>query len=113
MLREQDALCAICHKAPAAHVDHDHKTGAVRALLCFNCNGGLGQFRDDPVVLRAAADYVEEHARRQRPKPLRTARPEVTARLTSRRRSRAGWGSSLWSPMCTRLQEFLSAHEQA
>jgi hypothetical protein len=61
MLAEQNGLCAVCHAATAVHVDHDHETGAVRSLLCFNCNGGLGQFRDDPVVLRAAADYVEEH----------------------------------------------------
>jgi hypothetical protein len=66
VLRRQEGLCAICRKAPAAHVDHDHNTGAVRALLCFNCNGGLGQFKDDPAVLRAAAQYVEEHRRRQR-----------------------------------------------
>ena len=66
MLAEQGGLCAICGVAPAAHVDHDHETGAVRALLCFNCNGGLGQFKDDPAVLRAAAGYVEEHRRRQR-----------------------------------------------
>ena len=64
MLAEQDGLCAICRTAAAVHVDHDHETGAVRSLLCFNCNGGLGQFRDDPVVLRAAADYVEEHRER-------------------------------------------------
>jgi hypothetical protein len=61
MLAEQGGLCAICKVAPAAHVDHDHATGAVRALLCFNCNGGLGQFKDDPDVLRAAADYVRFH----------------------------------------------------
>jgi hypothetical protein len=66
MLRSQDGLCAICRVAPAAHVDHDHATGAVRALLCFNCNGGLGQFKDDPGVLRAAADYVAFHTLRQR-----------------------------------------------
>jgi hypothetical protein len=57
----QGGLCAICKTAPAQHVDHDHATGAVRALLCFNCNGGLGQFKDDPHVLRAAAEYVQFH----------------------------------------------------
>ena len=55
MLADQGGMCAICGAAPAAHVDHDHATGAVRQLLCFNCNGGLGQFQDDPERLRAAA----------------------------------------------------------
>ncbi len=61
MSDEQGGLCAICRTAPAEHVDHDHVTGRVRQLLCFNCNGGLGQFKDDPAVLRAAASYVERH----------------------------------------------------
>jgi hypothetical protein len=61
LLERQQGLCAICRAAQAVHVDHDHATGAVRALLCFNCNGGLGQFKDDPNVLRAAAEYVEFH----------------------------------------------------
>src|SRR5215217_1404633 len=65
MLEVQGGLCAICRAAPAAHVDHDHATGAVRALLCFNCNGGLGQFKDDPNLLHLAAFYVEHHAQRQ------------------------------------------------
>ena len=65
MLRNQNGVCAICGVAPAAHVDHDHATGVVRALLCFNCNGGLGQFKDDPDVLRAAAEYVRFHTLRQ------------------------------------------------
>lgn len=62
LLERQGGLCAICRVAPAQHVDHDHATGAVRALLCFNCNGGLGQFKDDPQVLLAAAEYVRFHA---------------------------------------------------
>jgi hypothetical protein len=63
MLEEQNGVCAICEERPADHVDHDHRTGQVRRLLCFNCNGGLGQFRDDPDLLRAAADYLDAHAR--------------------------------------------------
>ncbi len=61
MLAAQGGLCAICRGAPAAHVDHDHQTGRVRQMLCLGCNGGLGQFRDDPAALRAAAGYVERH----------------------------------------------------
>jgi hypothetical protein len=64
LLLRQDGCCAIC-KSPEPkgrgrwHVDHDHKTGAVRALLCTGCNLGVGHFRDDPKLLRAAADYLE------------------------------------------------------
>ncbi|MGZ4508989.1 MAG: endonuclease VII domain-containing protein [Blastococcus sp.] len=65
LLAAQGGLCAICRAAPAVHVDHDHVTGAVRALLCFNCNGGLGQFKDNPVALHAAAYYVQAHTIRQ------------------------------------------------
>lgn len=65
MLEAQGGVCAICLVATASHVDHDHATGKVRELLCFNCNGGLGQFKDDPDVLRAAAEYVERHRDRQ------------------------------------------------
>jgi hypothetical protein len=65
MLEAQGGVCAICKAAPAAHVDHDHETGAVRALLCFHCNGGPGQFRDDPFLLHVAAFYVDHHRERQ------------------------------------------------
>jgi hypothetical protein len=71
MLADQGGLCAICRAAPAAHVDHDHATNAVREMLCFHCNGGLGQFRDDPAVLRAAARYVEAHRAGQAGVPTR------------------------------------------
>ncbi|WP_370466642.1 endonuclease domain-containing protein [Streptacidiphilus sp. PB12-B1b] len=43
----------------SGHVDHDRKTGRVRAILCSNCDGGPGQFKDRPELLRRGADYLE------------------------------------------------------
>ena len=62
----QNDRCAICGDASPQHLDHDHDSGGTRQLLCQRCNQGLGLFRDAPALLRAAADYVEEHRRRQR-----------------------------------------------
>jgi hypothetical protein len=59
MFEEQGGLCAICREAPAAHVDHDHASGRVRGLLCFNCNGALGQFRDRRDLMLAAIAYLD------------------------------------------------------
>ncbi|WP_042397750.1 endonuclease VII domain-containing protein [Streptacidiphilus carbonis] len=59
MIDAQMGVCAICLTPGPEHVDHDHKTGRVRAILCFNCNGGLGQFKDRPDLLRRGADYLE------------------------------------------------------
>jgi hypothetical protein len=70
MLAAQGGVCALCGKPPnpngiraasRLHADHDHETGAVRALLCSTCNAGLGALRDDPALLRAAAEYIERH----------------------------------------------------
>ena len=59
MFAEQGGLCAICEEAPAAHVDHCHETNRVRGLLCFNCNGALGQFRDRTDLMVKAVAYLE------------------------------------------------------
>jgi hypothetical protein len=40
-------------------IDHDHKTGKFRGLICEACNFGIGQCKDSPATLRAAADYLE------------------------------------------------------
>ncbi|MFD0690363.1 endonuclease VII domain-containing protein [Actinomadura fibrosa] len=66
MLAMQGGVCVICLRKEAKHVDHGHWTGRVRSMLCFGCNGGLGQFEEDPRCLGAAADYLEfrgPHAR--------------------------------------------------
>ena len=69
MKEEQHNKCYLCgsegfligknnHSEKLA-VDHCHETGKVRKLLCHNCNRALGLFKDNPDVLRKAADYVE------------------------------------------------------
>jgi hypothetical protein len=62
MLRLQCGRCAVCGgELTTLDVDHDHATGVVRDLLCHPCNTGLGFFRESPVALRAAANYIEAH----------------------------------------------------
>lgn len=66
MMAHQAGVCAICGSPPSSNsrthphlaIDHDHQTGATRGLLCFNCNGGLGQFKDDPELLEKALRYL-------------------------------------------------------
>ena len=61
MVERQAGLCPICLRVldKRAHVDHDHLTGVVRAVLCFTCNAGLGNYGDDSELLRRAADYLD------------------------------------------------------
>lgn len=66
MLQTQGNSCSICSRefedlAPV--VDHDHETGAVRALLCTNCNTGLGQFYDNTELLTKAIAYLERFSK--------------------------------------------------
>lgn len=67
MIAEQGGICPICRKRPALHVDHDHKTGKVRAIVCEMCNGGPGQFKDDPEIIRRAIEYIRRHKGEDRP----------------------------------------------
>ena len=69
MYNDQGAGCWICGKelslykddsgVPTARVDHDHKTGEVRGLLCNNCNTGSGMFEENIGRLFAAANYLK------------------------------------------------------
>ncbi|MFE6227458.1 endonuclease VII domain-containing protein [Streptomyces sp. NPDC057854] len=59
MIAAQGGVRVICREGPAEHVDHDHRTGKVRGVLCFSGNAALGQFKDRPDVIRRAAAYVE------------------------------------------------------
>lgn len=64
MLEEQNGGCAICGAKEnidskfSLHVDHSHKTGVVRGILCSSCNLGLGKFKDDPDLLIKASEYL-------------------------------------------------------
>jgi hypothetical protein len=72
MLKNQDGKCAICKQYETKvnsksketlmlSVDHSHRTGKVRALLCNRCNRGLGYFKDNPEFCISAANYLTEH----------------------------------------------------
>lgn len=60
MIDDQNGKCALCLTKPAKHLDHDHVTGKIRAVLCFSCNRGLGKFGDDPIVIRNAIEYLKK-----------------------------------------------------
>lgn len=69
MLAQQGGVCAICRNEESAlgnrgqvrplSVDHDHTTGAVRALLCSRCNTAVGLLRDDSSLARELAHYLD------------------------------------------------------
>lgn len=62
MIEKQGGGCAICGKLEGLNnmpVDHCHKQGHIRGILCHWCNKGLGQFFDNPETLRKAANYID------------------------------------------------------
>lgn len=70
LLAAQGGKCAICKHKPEGDdryrtgknlaVDHCHRTGKVRGLLCDRCNRGLGHFRDDVEYLLQAVLYLQK-----------------------------------------------------
>jgi hypothetical protein len=66
MYVQQEGRCAICGISEEAHgkylaIDHCHKTGKVRGLLCMPCNTALGNFKDDTYVMSKAIKYLEDN----------------------------------------------------
>lgn len=66
MLNKQNNSCAICGISRSSlkkdlYVDHCHKTGKIRELLCDGCNRGMGQFKDNIDLMSKALTYLEKH----------------------------------------------------
>lgn len=66
MVAVQNGCCATCPQVDLPEkrlaVDHNHKTGSIRALLCDRCNRGIGFFDESAERLRVAADYLDAHS---------------------------------------------------
>jgi hypothetical protein len=64
MLAARGGRCDICAEVIVNRpcLDHCHRTGSVRGILCNACNSALGSFRDSPDLLRAAIAYLKRHA---------------------------------------------------
>ena len=58
LYKQQAGLCAVCGKAEKLVIDHDHRTGKVRGLLCNSCNSALGFAYDKPLLLFQLAAYL-------------------------------------------------------
>lgn len=66
MLQEQSNRCLICNSESNAEskkfaVDHCHKTGKVRGLLCSECNSGIGFLKENPDIMLSAIEYLKKH----------------------------------------------------
>ncbi len=68
LLKSQNGKCAICQKQPTKNrlaIDHCHKTGEIRGLLCFRCNFGLSYFSEHPDILYNAYKYLTNCKRKK------------------------------------------------
>lgn len=71
MQTQQKGRCWICQVeekdlTKTLHIDHDHKTGKIRGLLCNSCNRGLGFFKDEPVLLERAITYLRKSSEKSK-----------------------------------------------
>lgn len=67
MFQQQEGCCAICgthqsNEQRSLAVDHDHRTGKVRALLCHKCNAALGNVNDSIDILKEMISYIDKHS---------------------------------------------------
>ena len=63
LMEDSNNLCMICKSPPRSrslHIDHDHKTGKVRGLLCHGCNTAIGLMKDDVNILTKAIEYLKK-----------------------------------------------------
>lgn len=68
MFAQQEGKCAVCRssssknrRSPHLYVDHCHKTGKVRGLLCHRCNIALGMLQEDESLFAVATEYLKKH----------------------------------------------------
>lgn len=71
LYNNQSGCCAICStpleniflgiEGSRSSLDHCHSTGINRQLLCMSCNTGLGAFKDNPIYLDKAKEYLAKH----------------------------------------------------
>lgn len=67
LFTKQNGKCAICNEKKedinmnGLHIDHNHKTGKIRELLCRRCNIVLGHIENNLDLLKSMLDYIEKH----------------------------------------------------
>lgn len=65
LYEKQNGCCAICFIKEQPNkklsIDHDHKTGKIRGLLCNPCNVSMGYAKEDIKILEKMIQYLEDH----------------------------------------------------
>lgn len=86
MIKKQKGMCAICFgkSIRALAVDHHHKTGQVRGLLCGSCNAALGLAKESSDILLRCIEYLEKHKRIFEEKRMALSRERKLKRIQKR-----------------------------